>query len=108
MIWPPVYTQGETNRRGQKTEDIKAAQIAHYNVMRQMDGSKIKERRSKSSMLEKHNMLFLNQTAAEIKLNEAWKASRDQNYPISMKKRKSNRVGRPARNMRGHNRKEMR
>ena len=41
-------------------------------------------------MLEKYDPLSINQTAAQIKLQEAQKANRDQDYPISLK-----RQGRP-------------
>ena len=37
-------------------------------------------------MLEKFDFLSVNQTAAQIKLTEAWKASRDDQYPIKMRK----------------------
>ena len=37
-------------------------------------------------MLERFNLLSINQTSAQIKLIKAWKASRDLNYPINMTK----------------------
>ena len=37
-------------------------------------------------MLEKFKMLSINQMMAQIKLTEAWKASRDENYLIQMKR----------------------
>ena len=36
-------------------------------------------------MLTKFELLLINQTSAQIKLTEAWKASRDTNYLIKMK-----------------------
>ena len=35
-------------------------------------------------MLEKHDFLSVNQTAAQIKLTEAWKANNEKDYPIKM------------------------
>ena len=35
-------------------------------------------------MLDKFDMLSINQTAAQIKLQEAWKAREDQNYSINL------------------------
>ena len=37
-------------------------------------------------MLERFNLLSINQTSAQIKLLQAWKASRDLNYPINLTK----------------------
>ena len=37
-------------------------------------------------MLHKYDKLSVNQTAAQIKLTEAWKASKDTDYPVQMKR----------------------
>ena len=37
-------------------------------------------------MLERFDLLSINQTSAQIKLLEAWKASRNPNYPINLTK----------------------
>ena len=37
-------------------------------------------------MLNKFNLLSVNQTAAQIKLLEAWKSCRTENYPVKLKK----------------------
>ena len=37
-------------------------------------------------MLSKHNMLFINQLNAQIKLTEMWKASNIEKYPLDIKK----------------------
>ena len=37
-------------------------------------------------MLEKFNLLLVNQTADQIKHQEAWKASRDLDFPIALMK----------------------
>ena len=68
-----------------KTKDMKAVQIAQNKLLRQLDGSRIKDRRSIKDMLDKFDMLLINQTSAQIKLTEAWKASRDADYPIEMR-----------------------
>ena len=50
-----------------------------------LDNSKIKDKRSIKEMLEKFDLLSVNQTAAQIKLSEAWKASKDSSYPVKMR-----------------------
>ena len=47
----------------------------------------MKDRRSVGDKLEIFNMLSINQTAAQIKLQEAWKASKDQVFKEGEKKR---------------------
>ena len=37
-------------------------------------------------MLEKFDILSVNQKAAQIKITEAWKASRDEDYPVKLRK----------------------
>ena len=68
-----------------KMKDMKAVQIAKNKLLRLLDGSRIKDRRSIKDMLDKFDMLLINQTSAQIKLTEAWKASRDADYPIEMR-----------------------
>ena len=65
-----------------KSKNIKATQIAQNKVLRLLDGSKIKDRRSIAEMLTKFDLLSVNQTSAQIKLLEAWKASRDPDFPV--------------------------
>ena len=53
-----------------KTKDMKATQLAQNKVLRLLDGSRIKDKRSVREMLVKFNMLSINRTT--IKLQEAW------------------------------------
>ena len=53
-------------------------------------------------------VLSINQTVAEIKLFEAWKANRDENYPIHLWREGRIEGEEPARNTRETNRREMR
>ena len=63
-----------------KTKDMKATQLAQNKVLRLLDRSRIKDKRSVREMLVKFNMLSINRTT--IKLQEAWKASLDNKYPL--------------------------
>ena len=38
-------------------------------------------------MLKRFNLLLVNQNAAQIKLQEAWRASREPDFPIALLKR---------------------
>ena len=51
-------------------------------------------------MLEKFDLLSINQMLAQIKLLEAWKANTDENYPIQLMKRERAVGEEPARNIR--------
>ena len=90
------------------SKDIKATQVAQNKMLRLLDGSRIKDRRSVKDMLEKFNMLSINQTIAEIKVLEAWKANKDENYPIRLRRERRTEGDEPARNTRATNRREMR
>ena len=46
---------------------------------------RIKDRRSVAEMLKKFDLLSVNQTSAQIKLTEAWKASRDRDFLIKLR-----------------------
>jgi hypothetical protein len=91
-----------------KTKDIKAVQIAQNKLLRLLDGSRVKDRRSIKDMLDKFDLLSINQTSAQIKLTEAWKASKDVDYPIEMKPKKEPLGDTTTRQLRTTTRKEMR
>ena len=90
-----------------KTKDIKATQVAQIKLLRLLDGSRIKDRRSIKDMLDKLNLLSIKQTAAQIKIQEAWKASKDPKYPINLMKTKTTGNEKPTRSVRASTRKEM-
>ena len=52
-------------------------------------------------------MLSINLTMAEIKLKEAWKANKDEDYPISLRRERKTEGVEPARNTRATYRREM-
>ena len=62
--------------------NMKMVQIAQSKLLRVLDNSRIKDKRRKKDMLDKFDMLSVNQTAAQIKLTEAWKAMNDKEYPV--------------------------
>ena len=73
-----------------RTKDLKATQIAQNRMLRLLDGSRVRDRRSIGDMLERVDVLSINQTTALIKLLEAWKANKHQDYPVCLKKKTKN------------------
>ena len=65
---------------------MKAAQISQNKLLRVLEGSTLRERKSTKELLESQQLLSVNQLAAQIKLTEAWKATQDPDYPIKMLK----------------------
>ena len=54
-------------------------------MLRVLDGSSISDHRSRKDMLDKFDMLSVNQLSAQIKLVEAWKAMQNEDYPVKMR-----------------------
>ena len=65
---------------------MKRTQIAQNKMLRMMENCRIRDRKSVKEMLERNEMMSVNQVAAQIKLTEAWKAVNDEKYPVSMKR----------------------
>ena len=63
---------------------MKKVQVAQNRLLRMLEGVKIKDRQSVSSMLQKQNFPSINQLAIEVKLVEAWKALKVVKYPTKM------------------------
>ena len=58
--------------------------------MRSLNGSKIKDIISSSSLLEKFKMLSVNQLNAKVKLMEIWKAKNVEDYPLKVEQQQNN------------------
>ena len=54
--------------------DFRAIQLVQNDLLRTINGTKIKDKVSISSMLDKFNMQSVNQLNAGVKLLEMWKA----------------------------------
>jgi hypothetical protein len=70
-----------------KSQYMRMAQRSQNKMLRILDGALVSDRKSKKTLLDNQKMLSVNQTAAQIKLTEMWKASNDLQYPIKMKTR---------------------
>ena len=70
--------------------DFKAIQLLQNNLMRCLNGTKVKDMVSTNSLLKKFNMLSVNQLNAKVKLVEIWKALNVEDYPLKVKRQSSN------------------
>ena len=68
-------------------EDLKRIQIAQNNLLRLLNGSKLSDKVSIESMLNKFGVLSVNQLNAQIKLLEIWKSLNISSYPLKIKKK---------------------
>ena len=74
-------------------EDLKAIQLVQNKLLRWLNGSKISDKVSTLSLLEKFNMLSINQLNAKAKLMEIWKAINVTNYPLQIKQQSTDHSG---------------
>ena len=61
---------------------MKSLQLTQNRMLRALNGSKIKDKISTSSLLNKFKLLAVNQLAGQIKLTEVWKSLNVEGYPI--------------------------
>jgi hypothetical protein len=65
------------------TADLKTLQLTQNRMLRMINNNRTIEMISNKSILEKFNLLSVNQTAASIKLIEVWKSFNQEGYPIT-------------------------
>ena len=73
--------------------EFRAIQLVQNNLLRTLNGTKLKDKVSISFMLEKFKMFSVNQLNAGIKLLELWKAINVDNYPLMLKQQENNTEG---------------
>ena len=69
-----------------KSYNMKMTQMSQNKVLRMLNRSRIKDRVSNKEMLEKFELMSVNQVVAQIKLTEAWKAMNDKKYPLKLRR----------------------
>ena len=100
-----LCTQVRMTDEDKKSQNLKLTQIAQNKMLRLLDKSRIRDKRSIKEMLTRFDMLSVNQTAAQIKLTEAWKAVNEPKYPLKM--RREEREGEHSRTVRTNTRREL-
>ena len=73
---------------GGMQKDLKAIQMIQNKMVRVLNNVKLTDKQSTKSLFKKVNMLSVNQTNAQIKLTELWKAVHNENCPINITKMK--------------------
>ena len=73
--------------------DLKEIQIIQNKLLRCLNGSKINDRISTASLLQKFNTLSVNQINAQIKLQQVWKALHVENYPLNITQQSTPTIG---------------
>ena len=69
-----------------ETKDLKVIQTIQNKMIRLLNGAKLLDKINTKVLLNNEAMLSVNQLNAQIKILEAWKASKDENYPVKFKK----------------------
>ena len=62
----------------------KSLQTTQNRMLRALNGTRIKDKVSTKSMLEKYDLMSVNQLAATIKLTEVWKIKNQEQYPLKL------------------------
>ena len=63
---------------------MKSLQLTQNRLLRSLNGSMVKDKISVKSMLEKFELLSVNQLSAEIKLVEGWKIVNIEGHPLTL------------------------
>ena len=81
-----LQLMGEIRWSNEESESVALGTIqkSQNKLLRFLNGTSLKDKVSNKSMLEKHNMLSINQLNAQIKLTEIWKAVKDENHPFKI------------------------
>ena len=69
-----------------KNAHIKKAQLAQNKLLRMLDNSTLKDRKTTIELLLKFGMHSVNQLAASIKLTDFWKTLNIADYPVRLEK----------------------
>ena len=81
-----LYAKVRTNHQDPINSNMDKLQIAQNKLARVLENVKLSDRVPVKTLLEKHNLLSVNQTSAQIKLTEIWKAINMASYPIKIVK----------------------
>ena len=93
-----LYGKVRSDISDPECEVFKSIQHIQNNLMRSLNGTKVKDKISISSLLIKFGMLSVNQLNAQVKLVEMWKAINLDDYPLKVEQQARNgeRVSTPA------------
>ena len=79
-----LYAKVALNEDDRKSQILRSLQHTQNRMLRGINGSRVKDKISVKSLLEKYGLLSVNQVAAQIKLIEVWKSINVQGHPLKM------------------------
>ena len=85
-----LYGKVRTMSSDPECEDFKDIQLVQNNLLRSLNGTRVKDMVSIASLLKKFNLLSVNQLNANIKLVEIWKALNVDDYPLKIAQQSTN------------------
>ena len=88
-----LYGNVRLNNQDPVCLELKAIQTKQNDLLRTLNGTKIKDRFSVASLLGKFNTMSVNQLNAQIKLLEIWKALNQKDYPLKIVQQEVNDKG---------------
>ena len=81
-----LYAKVRTNLQDQLNPNIEKLQVAQNKLARVLENVNLSDKMPTKTLLANQKMLSVNQTAAQIKLSEVWKAINIKGFPIKVKK----------------------
>ena len=79
-----LFAKVALNEDDRKSQILRSLQHTQNRMLRGINGSRVKDKISVKSLLEKYGLLSVNQVAAQIKLIEVWKSINVQGHPLKM------------------------
>ena len=81
-----LYAKVRMNLQDQLNPNIEKLQVAQNKLARVLENVNLSDKMPTKTLLANQKMLSVNQTAAQIKLSEVWKAINIKGFPIKVKK----------------------
>ena len=88
-----LFSEVRMHEEQSKSMDMQVMQVAQNKLLRVLTGTKKLDCRKIEDLLKEVKMMSVNQTAAQIKLTEMWKAVHDNSYPIKVQMKSSQEKG---------------
>ena len=84
-----MYAKVRTNAQDPSNANMDKLQVTHNKMLRVLENVTLKDRTATETLLTNQQMLSVNQTAAQIKLTEMWKAINVPKFPIKVNKQQT-------------------
>ena len=88
-----LYGRVRVSGNDPECAEFKGIQLVQNKLLRTLNGTKVKDMISIANLLDKFNMLSVNQLNAQIKLLEIWKSLNVDKYPLMIKQQSTDHDG---------------